>query len=71
MRRGQISSYIHNPVAGNLGKIGVLVALESDIDQQRLSPLGKKLAMHIAACRPKAVSREKLHQDDVDRERAI
>ncbi len=71
IKKGVLASYVHNSVADNLGKIGVLVGLESDIDEKKLATLGKQLAMHIAASRPKSVSREKIKQSDLDRERAI
>jgi elongation factor Ts len=68
---GIVVSYVHNQVTPGLGKIGVLVALDSGAPAAQLEPLGKQLAMHIAAANPQA-----LHEDDVDptlveRERAI
>ena len=59
--QGVIGSYVHNQAAPGLGKIGVLVALESSGDQGRLSTLGKQLAMHVAAAAPLAID-----ADDVD-----
>ena len=69
--QGAIGSYVHSSVVDGLGKIGVLVALESGAPTDKLEALGKQLAMHIAAANPQA-----LHEDDVDpvtvdRERAI
>ena len=52
---GVIVPYMHNAVAPNLGKIGVLVALESEAGADVLEPLGKQLAMHIAAAFPQAL----------------
>ena len=49
---GIISSYIHNQVIEGMGKIGVVVALESEADKSILEDLGKKIAMHIAATNP-------------------
>jgi len=46
---GLVASYVHNAVATDLGRIGVLVALESKADKTKLADLGKKLAMHIAS----------------------
>ena len=69
--RGVVVSYVHNAVAAGLGKIGVLVALESDGDQASLETLGKQLAMHIAAARPLAMRGEDLDPELVERERAI
>ncbi len=68
---GVVESYVHNAVTGGLGKIGILVALESTGDKAALSALGKQLAMHIAAAQPQAISPEELDQDVVARERAI
>ncbi|MCR6672455.1 translation elongation factor Ts [Devosia ginsengisoli] len=68
---GVVESYIHNSVKGGLGRIGILVALESTGDKAALSTLGKQLAMHIAAAQPQAISPEELDQDVVARERAI
>ena len=68
---GVVESYIHNAVKAGLGKIGILVALESTGDKAALSALGKQLAMHIAAAQPQAISPDELDQDVVARERAI
>jgi elongation factor Ts len=68
---GVVESYIHNAVSPGLGKIGILVALESTGDKAALSALGKQLAMHIAAAQPQAISPDELDQDVVARERAI
>lgn len=50
--KGVVASYIHNSIADNLGKIGVLVALESEGDVAKLEALGKQIAMHAAAANP-------------------
>jgi elongation factor Ts len=68
---GVVVSYVHNAVAAGLGKIGVLVALESGADAAKLEALGKQLAMHIAAANPLALRGEDLDPDLVERERAI
>jgi elongation factor Ts len=68
---GVVESYIHNAVKPGMGKIGILVALESTGDKAALSALGKQLAMHIAAAQPQAISPDELDQDVVARERAI
>lgn len=68
---GVVESYIHNAVKSGMGKIGILVALESTGDKAALSALGKQLAMHIAAAQPQAISPDELDQDVVARERAI
>lgn len=49
---GVIAAYVHNAVKPGLGKIGVLVALESNGDKEKLAELGKHIAMHIAASNP-------------------
>ena len=68
---GVIVPYMHNAVASDLGKIGVLVALQSDGDKAKLEELGKKLAMHIAAAFPQALTAEGLDPEVIERERKI
>ena len=68
---GAIVSYVHNQVVPGLGKIGVLVALESAAPAERLAALGKQIAMHVAAAHPLALSAESLSAELVERERAI
>lgn len=68
---GVIASYMHNASSPTLGKIGVLVALESTGDKAKLEALGKQIAMHIAAANPQALTSDKLDQSIVERERAI
>ena len=68
--RASIVSYVHNAAAPGLGKIGVLVALESGGDKAALETLGKQLAMHIAAANPLALRGEELDPALVERERA-
>jgi elongation factor Ts len=68
---GVVVSYVHNAAAAGLGKIGVLVALESSGDKTALEALGKQLAMHIAAANPLALRGEDLDPAMVERERAI
>ncbi|MEP9360485.1 translation elongation factor Ts [Sphingomonas sp. KR3-1] len=69
--QGAVIPYVHNAQAPGLGKIGVLVALESDAGVDVLEPLGKQLAMHIAAAFPLALSVEDLDPEVVEREAAI
>ncbi len=66
---GVVAGYIHNAVVPNMGKIGVLVALESSGDKATLEALGKKLAMHIAATNPLALAIDDLDQSVVQKER--
>jgi elongation factor Ts len=68
---GAVIPYVHNAAAPGLGKIGVLVALESDAGVDVLEPLGKQIAMHIAAAFPLALSVEDLDPEVVEREAAI
>ncbi|WP_313534807.1 translation elongation factor Ts [Sphingomonas sp.] len=69
--KGAVIPYVHNAAAPGLGKIGVLVALESEAGVDVLEPLGKQLAMHIAAAFPLALDESGLDQDVLARERAI
>ena len=68
---GTIIGYMHNAVHDGLGKIGVLVALESKADKTSLQKLGKELAMHIAATSPSSISIENLSSELVERERKV
>jgi elongation factor Ts len=68
---GAIVPYVHNAVAPGLGKIGVLVALESGADEALLADLGKKLAWHIAAANPLALTPDGLDPALLERERGI
>ena len=69
--KGAVVPYIHNAAAPGLGKIGVLVALESEASDEVLQTLGKQLAMHIAAAFPKALNENDLDEGEIERERAI
>ena len=68
---GVVVSYVHNAAAPNMGKIGVLVALESAASADTLTALGKQLAMHIAAANPLALDADGLDADLLARERGI
>jgi elongation factor Ts len=68
---GAVIPYVHNAAAPGLGKIGVLVALESDAGVDVLEPLGKQIAMHIAANFPLALDENGLDPEVLKRERAI
>lgn len=69
--QGVVVSYMHNAVAPNLGKIGVLVALEGDVAADVLEPLGKQIGMHIAAAFPLALNADGLDPEMIARERKI
>jgi elongation factor Ts len=71
VKDGVVATYMHNATAPNMGKIGVLVALESTGDKAKLAALGKQLAMHVAAANPSALDIGSVSQADLDRERAV
>lgn len=68
---GVVAGYMHGPVAPNMGKIGVLVALESEGDTAALEALGKQLAMHVAAAFPKYLNSDEVDTAELDRERDV
>jgi len=68
---GAVVSYVHNAAAPGMGKIGVLVALESSAPADALQALGKQVAMHIAAANPLALDADSLDAALLERERAI
>jgi elongation factor Ts len=68
---GVIGSYIHNQAAPGMGKIGVLVALESTGKREELAGFGRLLSMHIAATNPVALDIESVPADVLARERAV
>jgi elongation factor Ts len=68
---GVVAAYTHNAVAPDLGKIGVLVALESTGDKAKLAALAKQLAMHVAAANPLSLTVADLNQAAIERERAV
>ncbi|MEW5421025.1 translation elongation factor Ts [Amorphus sp. 3PC139-8] len=68
---GIVATYVHNSVADGLGKLGVLVALESEGKPEVLQDLGKRIAMHVAAVNPLAVSPDEVDAGVVAREREV
>ncbi|WP_026942093.1 translation elongation factor Ts [Hellea balneolensis] len=68
---GVVAGYIHNAVTDGMGKIGVLIALESSGDKAKLEDLAKKIAMHVAATNPLALSVDDLAPSVVDKERSM
>ena len=69
--QGVVASYVHNQVAPGLGKIGVLVALQSSGDPAKLNALGRQLAMHVAAANPVALEPKDVDPALLEREKAI
>lgn len=69
--QGYVASYVHNAMAPNLGKIGVLVALESSAPADKLATLGKQLAMHVAAAAPQFLDSESVDPAVMERERNV
>jgi elongation factor Ts len=68
---GVVVGYMHNAVAPNLGKIGVLIALESAGDKAKLEALGKQIAMHTAAAFPKFLKKEDVDAGTMEREKDV
>ena len=68
---GVVASYMHNKVATDLGKIGVLVALESTGDHGKLAGVGKELAMHVAAANPQFLDVASVDKSALERERDV
>jgi len=71
VNEGAVVPYVHNQVAPGLGKIGVLVAIESAAPAETLTALGKQIAMHVAAAHPQALDADSLDPDVIERERSI
>ncbi len=68
---GVVASYVHNAITGGLGKIGVLVALESSGNADVLAAIGRQVAMHVAATNPLAATRDDMDAEVVEREKKI
>ena len=68
---GVVVAYMHNSIASNLGKIGVLVGLESTGDKAKLAALGKQIAMHVAATNPQALTIDAVDPAALERERSV
>jgi elongation factor Ts len=71
VKEGVIGAYVHSAAAPGLGKIGVIVGLESSANADKLKAFGRQLAMHIAAANPQAVDTADLDSALVERERAV
>ena len=68
---GTVATYVHNAVSDGLGKLGVLVAIETTGDKDAARAIARQIAMHVAATNPMALDVDDLDQAAVDRERAI
>lgn len=68
---GLVATYLHSRVADGVGKIGVLVGLESKASAEKLADIGRQLALHVAAANPQAVSADQLDKALIERERAV
>lgn len=68
---GVVAAYVHGAIKPGMGKIGVLVALQSTGDKGKLEEFGRQIAMHIAAARPEALTREEVKAESLERERVI
>jgi elongation factor Ts len=68
---GVIGQYVHAPISEGLGKIGVIVALETKGDQAALAQLARQIAMHVAAAQPLALDSSALDPATVERERGV
>jgi len=71
VKDGVIASYVHNQIAPGMGKIGVIVALESTGSKASLAEFGRMLAMHVAATNPVALALDQVPADVLARESAI
>ena len=71
VEEGIVAGYVHSAAAPGLGKIGVLVGLESSGDKEKLAALGKQIAMHVTSANPRWVGRDDVDETTVERERAI
>lgn len=71
VNQGVVATYIHNALTPELGRIGVLVALESAGDPEKLAALGRRIAMHVAAAKPEALRIEEVDPAKLERERSI
>ena len=71
VNNGTVTSYVHNSIAPGLGKIGVLVGFETNIDTHKVAALGRQIAMHIAATKPESLSVADLDASLVAKEKEV
>jgi elongation factor Ts len=71
VKEGAVASYVHNRVADGVGRIGVLVGIESKGAVDKLADVGRQIALHVAAAQPQAVSADQLDKTAIERERSV
>jgi elongation factor Ts len=71
VKEGAVASYVHNRVADGVGRIGVLVGIESKGAADKLADVGRQIALHVAAAQPQAVSADQLDKNAIERERSV
>jgi elongation factor Ts len=71
VNNGVVASYVHNRVADGVGRIGVLVGVESKAAGDKLADIGRQIALHVAAAQPQAVSADQLDKTMIERERSV
>jgi len=71
VEKGVLGAYLHNTVADGLGKIAVLVAVNSDAEGDALAAAAKQVAMHVAAANPQSLSRDDLDPAALEREKSV
>lgn len=71
VKEGAVATYVHSAIKTGMGKIGVLVALESKGDKEKLLSLGKQIAMHVAAAKPEALNKDQVDASKLERERSV
>ena len=68
---GVVVPYVHSALAENIGKIGVLVAMEADASKDKIADLAKQVAMHAAAARPEFLDKDSVDTEAIEREKAV
>lgn len=71
VNEGAVASYVHNRVADGVGRIGVLVGVESKVAGDKLADIGRQIALHVAAAQPQAISADQLDKTVIERERSV
>jgi elongation factor Ts len=71
VNEGAVASYVHNRVADGVGRIGVLVGVESKAAADKLADIGRQIALHVAAAQPQAISADQLDKAVIERERSV